>query len=245
MEQKDSIPLPSFTARLLLRSAITASLGTNMVRGGDPYCSLVTIATDPAGCPLLLLSDLAVHSHNIACSPQVSLLISESSGNVDPLTQARVSLQGRLKSTEGDHLMRRYLRRYPSAEEYASFADFKLYQFNIERAHLVGGFGKIHWIDGNEISVSPHFLCVEECETDILNHMNSDHADAVQCLAYANSKANSKANRLEEWKLVGLDPEGFDLCSGWRYQRILFENNISNASEVRKEFASMVKNARN
>ena len=241
MEQKDSIPLPSVTARSLLRSAITASLGTNMVRGGDPYCSLVTIATDPAGCPLLLLSDLAVHSHNIACSPQVSLLISESSENVDPLTQARVTLQGQLKSTEDDHLMRRYLRRYPSAAEYASFADFKLYQFTIERAHLVAGFGKIHWIDSDELNVSPHFLSIEECETDILNHMNSDHADAVQNLAFA----TNHVNRLEEWKIVGLDPEGFDLCSGWRYQRILFENNVSNANDVRKEFIFKVKNARN
>jgi heme oxygenase (biliverdin-IX-beta and delta-forming) len=241
MEQKDSIPLPSLTARSLLRSAITASLGTNLVRGGDPYCSLVTIATDPTGSPLLLLSDLAVHSQNIACSPQVSLLISESSENIDPLTQARVTLQGRLKSTEDDHLMRRYLRRYPSAAEYASFADFKLYQFTIERAHLVGGFGKIHWIDGDEICVSPHFLCVEECETDILNHMNSDHVSAVQSLAFT----SNQINRLEKWKLVGLDPEGFDLCSGWHYQRILFENSVSNANEVRKEFVSMVKNARN
>lgn len=241
MEQKDSIPLPFLTARSLLRSATTASLGTNMVSGGDPYCSFVMVATDPAGCPLLLLSDLAVHSHNVDRSPQVSLMIRESWENVDPLTQARVTLQGRLKSTEDDHLMRRYLRRYPSAAEYASFADFKLYQFAIERAHLVGGFGKIHWIDGNEIGLSPHFLCVEECEIEILNHMNSDHASAVQSLAFT----NNQVNRLEKWKLVGLDPEGFDLCSEWHYQRILFENNVSNANEVRKEFVSMVKNARN
>lgn len=212
-----------------------------MAEGKKAYCSLVMVATDPVGSPLLLLSDLAVHSENIARASQVSLLISESSKNVDPLTQARISLQGRLTSVDDNQLMHRYLRRYPDALVFARFSDFKLYQLTIGRAHLVGGFGNIHWIDGKEIAVAPHFLSLEEVELDILDHMNSDHADAVQSLAFSDSQTEG----LGPWKIIGLDPEGFDLASGWCYQRILFENVVSNASDVRREFVRMVKNARN
>ncbi|USG61341.1 DUF2470 domain-containing protein [Sneathiella marina] len=241
MEQKDSTPMHSLTARSLLRSATTASLGTNMVEGQNAYCSLVMVATDPAGCPLLLLSDLAVHSHNIAHSPQVSILINEPLDNIDPLTQPRATFQGRLAATHDDQLMRRYLRRYPSAERFAGFADFQLYRLIIERVHLISGFGEIHWIDGIKVIVPPHFLNIEESETDILDHMNTDHVSAIQTLAGNHGQIKG----LQEWKIVGLDPEGFDLLSEWRYQRILFENSVSNANEVRQEFVRMVKNARN
>ncbi|MEH6547196.1 MAG: DUF2470 domain-containing protein [Sneathiella sp.] len=241
MRKKDSPPSPGLTARSLLRAATTACLGTISVRGGEPYCSLVMVATDPMGNPLLLMSDLAVHSHNIKGSAQASLLVNEAFVNVNPLTQARVTFQGTVGSTEDDQLMRRYLRRYPSSEAFASFADFKLYRFIIEEAHLVGGFGNIHWIDGTDIIMPSHFLDVEKSEIDILDHMNSDHSDAVQSLAFT----ETQINRSGDWEMVSLDPEGFDLRSGWNYQRILFENSVSNANDVRNEIIRLVKNARN
>jgi hypothetical protein len=54
-------------ARAILRRATTASLATRLAGAADsqpgwPYASLVLAATDHAARPLLLLSDLAVHT---------------------------------------------------------------------------------------------------------------------------------------------------------------------------------------
>lgn len=212
-----------------------------MLDTGKPYGSLVLIGTDPVSDPLLLLSDLAVHSENISRSPEVSLLVSELPANVDPLTQARITLQGQLVKESRPTSLRRYLRRYPTAEQFAGFTDFHLYRLVVDRAHLVGGFGNIHWIDSDQIGLKHHFLCEEGSEIDIINHMNEDHANAVQDIA-ATSKSK---DTVKSWHMIGLDPEGFDLRSGWDFQRVPFENIVSNANNIRKEFVSMVKNARN
>ena len=49
----------------------------------------------PAGRPLLLLSDLAEHSRNLAADPRASLMASEQ-GSGDPLALARVTVIGRV-----------------------------------------------------------------------------------------------------------------------------------------------------
>ena len=48
-----------------------------MAGSGDPYCSLVNVATAPDGAPLLLLSKLALHTKNILADARVSLMLDE------------------------------------------------------------------------------------------------------------------------------------------------------------------------
>ena len=64
-----------------------------MPGSGDPYCSLVNVATAADGAPLLLISTLAVHTKNILADPRVSLMIDERKEG-DPLEGARVMLMG-------------------------------------------------------------------------------------------------------------------------------------------------------
>ena len=70
-------PDAPFDARLaakkLLREGRSGALATLMAGSGDPYCSLVNVATAPDGAPLLLLSTLALHTKNILADPRVSL----------------------------------------------------------------------------------------------------------------------------------------------------------------------------
>ena len=58
-----------------------------MARGGSgrPYASLVLSACDHGGSPLLLLSDLAEHSKNLAAEPKAALLFDGTAGLADPL----------------------------------------------------------------------------------------------------------------------------------------------------------------
>lgn len=137
-------------ARALLRGARQATLAT-AAHDGWPFASLVLIAHGPDGAPLLLLSDLAEHSRNIAADDRVSLLIDGTAGLEDPLTGPRLTVLGRAeRSTDPDH-RHRFLERHPSAEQYVDFADFAVYRMAVDRGHLVAGFGRIHWIDAAQL----------------------------------------------------------------------------------------------
>ncbi|MDF2367383.1 DUF2470 domain-containing protein [Sneathiella sp.] len=239
MTESTKIDIRAETVRRLLRRASSASLATMMTTDDQPYASLVLMATDPAGQPLLLLSDLAVHSKNIARNANASILIAEAPGDRDPLTLPRISAEGVLDIVEESGLKARYLRRFPSTQDFADFTDFKLYRMNVSRAHLVAGFGDIHWLDGGKFLIDPGFLAASEAEKDIIDHMNSDHADAVQELVTA---ATGKPT--EGWEICGIDVEGMDLRKGWQYERILFPAPTASAEEVRKGIIGLLKSAR-
>ena len=70
-----------------------------MAGSGDPYCSLVNVATAADGAPLLLISRLAVHTKNILADPRVSLMIDERKEG-DPLQGARIMLMGSAAATD-------------------------------------------------------------------------------------------------------------------------------------------------
>ena len=129
-------------ARTLLREARTGALATLMPGSGDPYCSLVNVATAADGSPLLLLSGLAVHTRNLLADPRCSLMIDERKPG-DPLEGGRVSMQARASVTDDEDDRRRYLVRHPEAGRFAGFGDFAFYRLTLERAHLVAGFGRI------------------------------------------------------------------------------------------------------
>lgn len=139
------------TVRRLLVEAQRATLATVMADGSGPYASLVLVATDAKGVPILLLSGLAEHSKNIAADPRVSLLIDGTLGMAEPLTGARATLMGRIEPAKDTDARSRYLTRHPSAEAYAGFGDFGFWRVQVQRAHLVAGFGRIVGLTGAEI----------------------------------------------------------------------------------------------
>jgi putative heme iron utilization protein len=144
-------------ARRLLQEAREAALASVFVgsrprEAGWPFASLVLLATDAAGRPILLLSDLAEHAKNIRADARVSLLIDGTEGHEDRLAAPRLTLLGRAEpiAAHADRAAARasFLVRHPSAATYADFNDFRFYRVALERAHLVAGFGRIRWIEG-------------------------------------------------------------------------------------------------
>ena len=114
---------PKATAKTLLREARSGALATLTTGAGDPYCSLVNVATAADGAPLLLISQLAVHTKNILADPRVSLMLDERKAG-DPLQSARITLLGQAHRTDNESARRRYLARQPGAEAFAGFGDF-------------------------------------------------------------------------------------------------------------------------
>src|SRR3954467_9300592 len=92
---------PARAARMLMREARTGALATLRPGAGDPYCSLVNIASAADGSPLLLISKLAVHTRNVLADPRCSLMIDERKAG-DPLEGARVTIQAQAIATNDE-----------------------------------------------------------------------------------------------------------------------------------------------
>jgi heme iron utilization protein len=229
--------------RELIRSRDRAALATALPTGpGEkpwPYASLVLVAVDHDLSPILLMSDLAEHSKAIADDPRLSLLFDGTAGLAQPLTGPRITLLGRAARTSDERLKGRFLRHHPDAEMYAGFGDFNFYKVTPERAHLVGGFGKIRWIESTELLALPPLPELADSEEGIISHMNEDHADAVQLYA---QRLLGLAG--EGWTMTGIDREGLDLRRGGDAVRLAFEVPLSAASDARQKLVELVRQAR-
>src|SRR5579863_7258891 len=92
---------PAKAVRSLLRRSRQGALATLMVGSGDPYCSLVNVASHPDGSPILLISRLAIHTKNLLADTRVSLMLDERVEG-DPLEGARIMLSGRAEEVSSD-----------------------------------------------------------------------------------------------------------------------------------------------
>ena len=212
---------PRLAAKKLLREARSGALATLMPDSGDPYCSLVNVATTVGGAPVLLLSKLAMHTKNILYDARVSLMLDERKEG-DPLEGARVMLMGRCVKDNDAATPIAYLRRHPDAEMYANFSDFAFYRMEVGGAHLVAGFGRIVDLKPQDVLTDVvDAKALVEAEADAIAHMNTDHADA--CRLYATRLLGAGDG---DWRCVGIDPEGIELQNGRMALRLPFPRRI-------------------
>jgi len=232
-------------ARELVRENTTAALASAAPAEGGawPYASFVTVACDLDAAPILLLSDLAEHTKNIKAEPKVSLLFTATGGGGDPLARGRVSVLGKAVESDAARHRERFLARHQAARDYASFRDFHFYKVEVARAHLVAGFGRIHWIEADSFLCGGNWAALAEAEAEIVAHMNADHGDAVRLYA---ERLLGLAPRPEgqEWRMTGIDPEGCDLAAGDHAARLPFGETVPDAEAARAELVRLTKRAR-
>jgi putative heme iron utilization protein len=233
---------PSKTAKSLLRRSRQGALATLMAGTGDPYCSLVNVASHPDGSPILLLSRLAIHTSNILADPRVSLMLDERAEG-DPLEGARIMLAGRAVEAadrEADLLRRRYLNAHPSAEVFAGFKDFSFFRIVPAGLHLVAGFGRI-------IDLAPGQFLTDlagaegllEAEPGAVEHMNEDHREAMNLYATRLLGAQSA-----DWRCIGCDPDGMDMQADRTSLRLDFPERVTSGAELRKLLVRLAGEAR-
>ena len=227
-------------ARALLRRAFKGSLATIDAKNGYPYASLVTVATDASGAPTLLISNLARHAANLASDPRASIMVDETGALADPLQGARVTVHGKVERTREGAVRRRFLARHPEASFYADFPDFGFFRLAVEGAHYIGGFGRIFDLAPSELLISTdEAASLLEGEPGIVEHMNEDHADAVEL--YATALADGEPGA---WRMTGIDPEGCDIVCDGTARRIVFAEPVTTPQEARKELVRLVAEAR-
>jgi heme iron utilization protein len=171
---------------------------------------------------------------------RASLLIDATGTDADPMAGSRITLIGEARPTTSATARRRYLARHPAAAGYADFPDFSFFAFNITTAHYIGGFGRIVDLPRSDllIDVSDAEALIES-EPGIVEHMNEDHADAIEL--YATKLLGGAPGA---WRMTGIDPEGCDLVLGARALRLPFASRITHGEEARKELVRLVGQAR-
>lgn len=233
---------PGKLAKSLLRRSRQGALATLMVGSGDPYCSLVNLASHPDGSPILLISRLAIHTRNLLADGRVSLMLDERAEG-DPLEGARIMLLGRAEPAAAEELelvRRRYLRAHPSAEDYASFADFSFVRIHPTGTHLVAGFGRIVDLKPErfltDLSGADDLLVAED---DAVAHMNADHQDTMNLYATRLLGADEG-----DWRCTGCDPEGIDMQDKRAVLRLEFPERVTSADALRKMLVRLAGAAR-
>lgn len=232
---------PVASARHVLRLAATASLGT-LGDDGGPFVSFVTVATTAAGAPVLLLSDLAIHTRNFKRAPRASLLLVAPGGEGgDPLAGARLTLTGTLVRDDDPAHRRRFLARHEEAAGYAGFADFGLYRLAIDGGHLVAGFGRIVALTAADILADLAGRdALVAAEEGAVAHMNEDHRDALRL--YATALLGLPDG---DWTATGADPHGLDLRAGTLRGRLAFPDPVATPGDLRRVLVDLAHAARN
>ena len=229
-------------ARSLLRRSRQGALATLMAGSGDPYCSLVNLASHFDGTPILLVSRLAIHTRNILADPRVSLMLDERAPG-DPLEGARIMLAGTAVAAadnEAADLRRRYLNTHPSAETFVDFADFGFFRIVPSGVHLVAGFGRIVDLAASDILTDLGDAdALLASESDIIEHMNADHLDTMNLYATRLLGALSA-----DWRCTGCDPDGMDMQNGLETVRLEFPRRIVSPAALRQVLKELAAQAR-
>ena len=245
---QSAVPEPSFAerARTLMYSGRIGSLSTvSRKQPGFPFGSLMPYGLDGRGRPIFLVSTMAMHTQNLQADPRASLFVTDPGASGDPLGSSRVTLIGNVgRIPEPDLAGARtdYLARYPDSKYWVDFDDFFFYRMDVLDVYYVGGFGVMGWVTASDYSeAQPDPLA--EHKSDIMQHMNADHKDALVLLAkrFAGIEA-------QEAEMTSVDRLGFNVRLKTRDRvhgaRIAFLREVTNPTQTREVFVEMVKQAR-
>ena len=236
-------PPPDFdgvgVAKDLLRTIRSGALATLDRENGAPFASLVTVATDVDGSPLLLMSRLSGHTVNLEADPRASILLAQG-GRGDPLAHPRLTVNGRAERAVEERVRERFLSRHPKAQLYAGFGDFSFWRVAVTGGHLNGGFARAMTLTAQDLRVetagAEDLLAVE---AGAVAHMNEDHRDALKLYATCLARAPDG-----DWRVTGIDPEGIDLLAGDLTARVSFPRRIEGAGALRMVLKAMADGAR-
>ena len=229
---------PGFEARRIIRAATVATLATQ--QEGQPFASLVTPACAPDLAPLLWLSTLSEHTRHLQREPRCALLFTGQAETANPQTAPRVTLTGTAEQITDSGLKARWLARHPYAALYADFGDFALWRITPAGALMVGGFARATRLRMAQLQPDPEAVAaIAAAEADIIGHVNTDHADAVEVIASGLLGASPGA-----WKLSAVDVDGLDLACGESVLRLGFAAPAQDAQSVRAELIRAARRAR-
>ncbi|MDD2048000.1 HugZ family protein [Pseudomonas putida] len=175
---------------------------------GFPFGSVVPYCLDADGNPLILISRIAQHTHNLQKDPKCSLLVGERDAE-DVQAVGRLTVLAHAHKLEEpaavEAAAERYYRYFPESSNYHKAHDFDFWVLKPVRHRYIGGFGAIHWVD--HLSLANPFA--GKAELSMIEHMNSDHANAIAHYVQLSGLPQGTTAQM-----VGIDSEGMHLRIG-------------------------------
>jgi putative heme iron utilization protein len=204
----------------------------------QPFASLVTPAVAPDGAVLMLLSSLAAHTRHLMAQPRCALMVAGQAENANPQTAPRLTVTG-VAARQDDAALRAYwVQRHPYASLYADFTDFSIWRLVPEAGHFVGGFAQAHVLAQPRLLPEPaHVAAIAGESGGIIGQCNADHRDALNLLAQAEGHPG-------DWRMIGVDTDGFDVVQDETVLRIAFDAPVADAAGVRAALVRMLRRAR-
>ncbi|MDH1551033.1 MULTISPECIES: HugZ family protein [Pseudomonas] len=195
---------------------------------GYPFGSVVPYCLDAHGNPLILISRIAQHTHNLQKDPKCSLLVGEREAE-DVQAVGRLTVMAEAhKLVEADAIgaaAERYYRYFPDAAGYHKAHDFDFWVLQPVRHRYIGGFGAIHWLD--QVTLANPFAGT--AEASMVEHMNSDHANAIAHYVQLTGLPNHATAQL-----AGVDSEGMHLRIGQGVYWLPFPHICNTPTQVRE-----------
>jgi heme iron utilization protein len=234
-----NIRFDAHEARRLIRAARTATLAT-LNEDGTPYGSLVKVASDCAGQPIIHVSRLAWHTRNLEADGRASLLFVAQAPYGDPLEAPRVTAIGRLAPSAEPACATRFLACHPDAAAYAGFSDFSFWRMDLERCHAIAGFGRIETLEADAVLLpGDQAEAIAGLAAEAVEHMNGHHTEALGL--YATRLLGLPP---ADWRATMVDPDGIELSDGKRSVRLAFLHPVASAEELRSTLKALADQAR-
>lgn len=224
----------SSQARKLLLNEYRGVLSTHSKSmPGFPFGSVVPYCLDGQGRPLILISRIAQHTHNLTLDPKCSMLVGEREA-VDVQAVGRVTVMAEARKLADPQRIEesalRYYRFFPESQSYHTAHDFDFWVLEPVRYRYIGGFGAIHWLD--DVALANPFAGA--AETSMIEHMNADHANAI-----AHYVQLSGLPQTEAAQLVGIDSEGLHLRIGQGIHWLAFQTPCNTPKQVREALVEL------
>ena len=253
-------------ARELLLKEYRGVLSTHSkAMPGFPFGSVVPYCLDAQGCPLILISRIAQHTHNLKQDAKCSLFVGER-GAEDVQAVGRLTLLAEARQLCDQAAIEaaaaRYYRYFPESQNYHRAHDFDFWLLAPVRWRYIGGFGAIHWLA--QVALANPFAAAAGAaaataaaadaaavdtvaaiaapasaggsEQGMLEHMNADHASAIaHYVALAGLPTPVPA------ELAGIDSEGFHLRIGQSLYWLAFATPCNTPAEVRQAFVLLAR----
>lgn len=221
-------------ARALLLKEYRGVLSTHSKSmPGYPFGSVVPYCLDDQGRPLILISRIAQHTHNLQLDPKCSMIVGEREAeDVQSVGRVTVMAEGQKLTDEAaiDAAAQRYYRYFPESESYHRAHDFDFWVLNPVRYRYIGGFGAIHWLD--DVALANPFAGA--AETGMVEHMNDDHTKAI-----AHYVELAGLPQTEPAVLVGIDSEGMHLRIGQSLYWLPFAEPCNTPTQVRQALVQL------
>ena len=200
---------------------------------GFPFGSSVPYCLDEQGRPLILISRIAQHTHNLGKDAKCSLLVGEREAD-DVQATGRVTVMAEAHKLVDPEVIeaaaQRYYRYFPESESYHSAHDFDFWVLAPVRYRFIGGFGAIHWLD--HVALANPFAGA--AETSMIEHMNADHAQAIAHYVQLTGLPQN-----EPAQLAGIDSEGMHLRIAQRLYWLAFSEPCNTPKQVREALTQL------